>query len=98
MDHRKKTYPVLVAHAQATEAERQFIQSYYQARHVHPAMTQELLAILERTSARQRTINLGLGYLEQAQSLIAAINGTVAVKVLISEWIRGVTERQLGTL
>lgn len=98
MDHRKKTYPVIVAHGLATEDEQRFIESYYLTRHVNAAMTQDLMAILDRTGARDRTIDLGISYLDQAESLLASIDGDPPVKAWIGDWIRTVAERQLGTL
>jgi geranylgeranyl diphosphate synthase type I len=64
--HRKQTLPVIYAHEHANPADRARLEAVYAANVAGPADVQDVIAILERTGAREYTRDQARRYRDEA--------------------------------
>jgi len=64
--HRKQTLPVIYAHEHAQAADRARLEAVYAALRPSPTDVREVIAILERTGAREYTRDQARGYRDEA--------------------------------
>lgn len=92
----KKTYPMIVAYMESSPAERRVMDAF--CHDPSDPVRQEVHAILDRSGAKQKSIDMGMSYFSRALDRLQLVQGNPSAKEEIEAWLRYVSDKQLGML